>query len=333
MNSSIGPFLVIGAGIVLGILLRAWKRFPPEAPRVLNAYVIAVALPTLVLSQLPKFLYTLGSGAPQSGGGSVWVLIILALIPWLVFGVAILFFGVLYRMGKITKGQWGLLALSGGLGNTSFVGIPLIEALLGKEQIPRAILLDQLGTFLALSVAGTMWISYLKSSEAGAFRATRFLKAVFQFPPFLAILASFVYARFGVFEAEGSFSPGVQSAIQSALERFAQTLVPVAMVSVGSQLKLSFGEIRRESKGIAWGLGYKMALAPLMIWILTSALLRNHPEALKLGVLEAAMAPMITATVLGMEEGFAPKLGALMLGIGIPLSLFTVPLWSRVLSL
>lgn len=329
MNSPIGPFLVIGVGIVLGMLLRAWNRFPAEAPRVLNAYVIAVALPALVLSQLPRFIHSLGNDAMNPGEGAVGVLVILALIPWLIFGAAVLFFGVLFRMGKITKEQWGLLALSGGLGNTSFVGIPLIEALMGKEQIPMAILLDQFGTFLALSVAGTVWISFLKSSEAGAFRVSRVVKDVLRFPPFLAIAASFIYAHFGVFEGESAFVLSVQS----ALERFALTLVPVAMISVGAQLKLSLSEVRRESKGIFWGLGYKMALAPLLIWAVTSPFFRNHPEALKLGVLESAMAPMITATVLGMEEGFAPKLGALMLGIGIPLSLFTVPLWSQLVTL
>lgn len=321
MNSSIGPFLVIIGGIALGILLRRFGRIPAEGPRVLNAYVISVALPALVLSQLPRFLHSLGNDASNRGSdGGALVLFALPLIPWLIFGVAIFFFGLFYRFGMITKGEWGLLALSGGLGNTAFVGFPLIEALLGRGELPHAILLDQLGTFLALPVAGMAWISFLKTTHS-RFNLGRFLKDVLQFPPFLALLMSFFFARFGMPEL-----------LQGPLERFAATLVPVAMVSVGAQLNLKLGEIGREAKGVALGLGYKMVLAPFLILICTRTLFAEHHEILKVGVLEAAMAPMITSTVLGMEAGFAPELGALMLGVGIPLSLVSVPIWNWVLG-
>jgi predicted permease len=68
-----------------------------------------------------------------------------------------------------------------------------------------------------------------------------------------------------------------------------------------------------------------MVLAPVFIWAFASLLGMSEPTR-EIAVLEAAMAPMITATVLAMEAGLAPNLGALMLGIGIPLSLVTVPL-------
>lgn len=41
------------------------------------------------------------------------------------------------------------------LGNTGFVGIPLVEALLGKEAVAYAILYDQFGTFIALNTLGS----------------------------------------------------------------------------------------------------------------------------------------------------------------------------------
>jgi predicted permease len=284
----------------------------------LNAYVISVAVPALVLAQLPPFLRDLGSKSEGIDAS----LFFLPLIPWLIFGGAILFFGGLHHRGWIRRDQWGLLALSAGLGNTAFVGFPLIEALLGPENLPLAILLDQLGTFLALSVGGTLWVSYFHSSGR-TFDRKRFLNELFRFPPFLSLLASFAVVPFDPFPP----------LIQSAIERFSATLVPVAMVSVGVQLSFDRSLLTREVRGVFFGLGYKMALMPLLVGLVAYFLLQMRGDMLSVAVLEAAMAPMITSTVLGIEAGFAPELGALMLGVGIPLSLATVPLIHYFLSL
>jgi predicted permease len=45
-------------------------------------------------------------------------------------------------------------------------------------------------------------------------------------------------------------------------------------------------------------------------------------------VAEAAMAPMITGALLAMEHGLEPRLASAMVGLGVPLSLVTVPLWA-----
>ncbi|MBS1961462.1 MAG: AEC family transporter [Bdellovibrionales bacterium] len=321
MNASAGPFLVILASLGLGLLLRRSRHLPDTAPKTLNAYVIAVAVPALVLAQLPGFLRELGSHVERIDAG----LVFLPLIPWLIFFGAIGFFGWLHRKGVIRRDQWALLSLSAGLGNTAFVGFPLIEALVGPRSLPLAILLDQLGTFLALSVAGTFFISYVHATEPAAgdapeaapkFHVDRFARELFRFPPFLALLASFGVA------AIGTFPPIAQGVI----EKLAATLVPVAMVSVGAQLRFDRRSVGREARGLFVGLGYKMALAPLGIALLAYGVFRLRDEKLAVAVLEAAMAPMITSTVLGIEADFAPELGALMLGVGIPLSLLTVPL-------
>ncbi len=311
MNGAFGPFLVIGLGLILGFLLRRSGHLPAGAPRGLNAYVIIIALPGVVLSQLPPFF----RGLMAESGTRDLSFLFLPLLPWLIFGAAILFFGWIYRRGWIRRDQYGLLVLSGGLGNTSFVGLPLLEALLGRESLPLGILLDQLGTFLALSLGGTAWIAYFRSESTG-FSGRRFLRELFRFPPFVAVIAAFVLSLFPPF-------PGF---LQLALERIGSTLVPVAMVSVGATLNLDPSVFRTEAGGLAWGLGFKMLLTPIFFGLLSYFVFQLRGEVFAVALLESAMAPMITATVLGMEAGFAPGLGALMLGIGIPLSLLTVPL-------
>ena len=48
-------------------------------------------------------------------------------------------------------------------------------------------------------------------------------------------------------------------------------------------------------------------------------------------MLQAATAPMISAGILAQQSGLAPKLANTVVGIGIVLSLATVPLWNTLL--
>ena len=55
-------------------------------------------------------------------------------------------------------------------------------------------------------------------------------------------------------------------------------------------------------------------------------------DVLKITVFEAAMAPMITAGVVAVENNLNPRLANLMVGVGILLSLATVKIWFHVLA-
>jgi len=53
---------------------------------------------------------------------------------------------------------------------------------------------------------------------------------------------------------------------------------------------------------------------------------------LSVTVFEAAMGPMIGASIVAMDHELDPPLITLMVGIGIPLSFLTVPAWWHWLS-
>ncbi|HNE83258.1 MAG TPA: AEC family transporter, partial [bacterium] len=50
-------------------------------------------------------------------------------------------------------------------------------------------------------------------------------------------------------------------------------------------------------------------------------------------IFEAAMPPMITAAILATEHDLRPELASLMVGIGIIVSMFTLPFWWVLLTL
>ena len=64
--------------------------------------------------------------------------------------------GLIVFTGVGRLAQWpapttGGLILSGSLANTSFVGLPMIEAFYGVSFLGVGVLMDQLGTYTALS--------------------------------------------------------------------------------------------------------------------------------------------------------------------------------------
>jgi predicted permease len=79
-------------------------------------------------------------------------------------------------------------------------------------------------------------------------------------------------------------------------------------------------------------LGWKLLLAPLVIWL--AALATGMSDAiLTIAVLEAAMAPLISAAILAEQNDLEPQLANTVLGFGIVLSLVTVPLADYLLGL
>jgi predicted permease len=53
---------------------------------------------------------------------------------------------------------------------------------------------------------------------------------------------------------------------------------------------------------------------------------------LSVTVFEAAMGPMIGASIVAIDHELDPPLLTLMVGVGIPLSFLTLPVWWHLLS-
>ncbi|HET7360523.1 MAG TPA: AEC family transporter, partial [Salinimicrobium sp.] len=95
--------------------------------------------------------------------------------------------------------------------------------------------------------------------------------------------------------------------------------------SVGLQLKLR--EWKNEIRFIVPALSYKLILAPLLILIVCLGFGITNFIA-KISIFEAAMAPMVTGTIIATDYNLNPKLANIILGIGIPISFLTTFLWA-----
>src|SRR5258706_10113534 len=109
----------------------------------LNWWVINIALPALVLELIPQLRFD-----PQ-----LWLLVV---SQWGVFIGAFVLFRAIGRSLGWSPARIGALTLVCGLGNTSFMGYPMIEALRGPQGLALAVVADQAGCFLMLAVGGVM---------------------------------------------------------------------------------------------------------------------------------------------------------------------------------
>lgn len=296
-------FVLILLFLSLGFLARRQSKFPPETPQVLNVFVLYVALPALVLQKIPSLQFS-------------WNLLIPALVPWvLVLAVA----GAVLLLGRLW--QWPrdvivalLIVLP--LGNTSFLGFPMVEALFGADWMPYAMIYDQVGSFVTLATWSTILAAVYGQNQTTV-TARAIVWRILTFPPFIALVVALLLKSF-------SYPPLLQKAIDS----LALTLVPLIMFAVGFQLQLSFkGE--RLSPLLA-GLTIKLLGMPLLA-LGGLLLLGLEGKAVQVSVFEAAMPPMITAGAVAMMAGLAPRLVAALVGFGLLLSFITLPAWSWLL--
>jgi predicted permease len=289
--------LLLFVCLILGVLVARFAHPPAGIVPGINWWVINVALPALVLELIPKVKFD-----PQ-----LWFPVA---AMWLTFGGAWLLFGLLGPRLGWSRQRTGALILVCGLGNTSFMGYPLMQALHGQPGLALAVVADQLGAFPILASAGIVVASIYAGRKP---EPALILRRIVTFPAFVALLVGIVAGACGGWPTllDGVFAPvGV-------------TLTPLALFSVGLQFKFHPGN--RQLGAVSWGLGWKLLLAPLLCWTMGVAM-GVGGLVLTVGVLQAAMAPMISAAILADEYELEPALANTVLGAGIALSLLTIPL-------
>ena len=205
-----------------------------------------------------------------------------------------------------------------GFGNTSFIGIPVIQSLFGENGLKTVMLADQPGSFVALSTVGIV----VANSYSGTKNSLlEIFSKIIRFPPFIAFSAAVIL---------NVFSISIPAEVDEVFKTLGATTVPLALVSVGSQLKWQQSGLN--SKPIFWGLLFKLILFPAFIFVLYFIVLNQRGETVEIAFLESAMAPMITAAIIASTHQLDPKLCNQMVGIGIPLSFVTLAFWYLVMQ-
>lgn len=301
-----GNIILIFVCLFVGLLLQRVKDFPQNSHKVLNQFVIYISLPALALYYIPKIQITSDLLYPLA-------------VPWIGFVLSFLFFSILGKKFGWSKKLIGCLVLTGGLGNTAFVGFPIIEALYGKEGLETAIIIDQPGTFVVLATLGVLVASYY---SRGTTTTTLILKKILAFPPFVAFT---IAALLNVLQYD------FVNEMQIVFQKLGDTVTPIALIAVG--LQLSFERKSKHWRFLTLGLAFKLFITPAFFAVFYIFILGKSGTIFDISIIESAMAPMITGSILATSHGLKPKLSSMMVGFGIPLSFLTVAFWFWILQI
>jgi malate permease and related proteins len=289
--------------LLLGVLLGQLRALPERTADVLDTVLIRVSLPGLILAVVP--------GVEVDAE-----LLVPAVVAWATLALTAVTMWLLARLARLDQRTTGTLLLVVPLANTSFLGFPAVEALLGADHLPAAVVYDQLGTFLALATYGAVVAArYGGTTRPGVGDVAR---RVVTFPPLVAMAVAVALIGVGV--------PGPVDAVASQL---GATVTPLAMLAVGLRLHLGPGDWRPGL--LAGALAVRLLVAPAAVFGLATALGASG-VAWSTSVLESAMPPMVTASVLASQAGLDGRLGARLVGVGVLVSMATLPAWAWLVS-
>lgn len=291
--------------LFIGVCLRYIKAFPPNTHTVLNQFVIYISLPALALYYIPKIAISTDLLFPLG-------------IAWIGFFLSFLFFAGLGHWLGWSRKLIGCLVLMGGLGNTSFVGFPVIEAIYGKEGLKTAIIVDQPGSFMVMATLGII-VAALYSR--GKPQPREIVRKIIFFPPFIAFFFGIVLNILHI---------DFVDALQAVFQKLGNTVTPIALVAVGFQITFAGRSSHWGFLGV--GLFFKLFLVPLFFFVFYRIVLKRDGLDIDVSIMESAMAPMITASVLASSHGLKSRLATMMIGIGIPLSFLTLGFWYWILG-
>ncbi|MEO1574408.1 MAG: AEC family transporter [Pseudomonadota bacterium] len=290
-------FAWLAAGFIAGLIARRAFTIPDAAPDAINTYIIYLALPAMILLRVPALEMNARALLPV---GFAWLVVL---------GCAAVVL-VLARAHRWPRDITGALLMVAPLSNSAYVGIPVTDALTAGSATPYAILYDQLGNFVALSVYGTLITVVFGQTERAS--VATIARRILLFPPFLTLLVALALGP-------GTLPP----AVTVPLGWLGATMGPVAMFIVGVQLELTVPASLRRPLG--YGLATCLVVAPGLA-LGAALVIGGGGEAARASILQAAMPPMITAALLAMAAGFSRRLTVAMVGIGSLISLLTVPL-------
>ena len=296
--------VVLLVGLAGGAVFRRTTKIGTDAEQAVTFWVLNVALPALALRVLHDVAF------PRS-------IVAVIAVPYLLFAVTCALYLGLARPLRLSREAVAALIAATACANTSFVGIPMVTAFFGTSQVPIAVLVDQLGSFMLLNTV-VMILVAVAGEDPGAAAPREIARGVLTAPPLLAVIAGLAlrpvhYPHW----------------LTEVLTQLGDTLTPLALFAIG--LQLEFGAAWRWRRELTVGLVVKLFVAPGLViagYALAGSL---GDRAIQVALFEATMPPMVAGALMASRRNLANPLPSLLVGLGVPLSIVTCAGWSFLL--
>jgi len=273
--AEMSPVFTLILIVAVGILLRRLHVLSTEDTTSIRKFVFNVSLPALT------FISLYSNPIP-----------IKAL--WLIPGVIVI--QVLgYLTFRLVPMRYRETVFSGFLGNTAFMGYPVVQAILGQGALPLAVIYEQTHSFMVLSV----WVHK---------NARNFIN-----PPLVAMLLALILKRVAL-----------PQFFTDACQLVGNSTSPLAMLFVGLTVDLDFNWRALIPASI------KLALVPAMALALT-LVLPVAGDIRSVFILQSAMPTMVASVVYGAEIGLDVQKLSRNVVVSTLLFPLTILFWARFL--
>jgi predicted permease len=265
---AIAPVLLL---VGIGVVLRRFGVLRREDSKVLNGVIVYVALPALIFTSV--------AAAPLS-----FELLRAAGVAWAVSLVGLSVAWEIARTLRLPARTAGGFVLAATLGNTGYLGYPIVQALLGPGALPAAVFYDVFGTVAVLFTLGIAVAARYGEHEG----RINVLKELFTFPAMIALLVALAF-RFVPLPV------AVSATVMDWTGIAAKMAVPLIMVSLGISLDLS--ALRGSLAPLGALAGVKLLLLPAIA--VAIAVMTKDTGGVRVLALQAGMPSMMLALVVG----------------------------------
>lgn len=216
----------------------------------------------------------------------------------------------------ISRPEFGVMILAASFGNVTYLGLPVINEMLGTQFGYVAILYDLLATTPILLTLGVFIAARYGSGEAVS--VSESLKRVLKLPPLWAVVAG-IAVNFGGVE--------IPRLVLDATSLMGKAVIPIMIFTVG--LALDFRDLKRLRVAVP-ALVIKLIVSPLIAWWIGSQL-GMTTDAVKGVVIEGAMPVMVLSLVIADEFDLDVPLAAACIAVSTVALFFTMPVMMNLL--
>ena len=267
----VGAIAPVLAFVGIGVALRRFGVLRREDAKPLTGVIVYVALPALIFTSVARAAFSLEF---LKAAGVAWAVSLAALsVAWEVAHAL--------NLPRRTAGAFVLVAA---LGNTGYLGYPVVRALLGEGALPAAVFYDVFGTVAVLFTLGIA-VAARHGEHEGRLNV---LKELFTFPAMIALLVALAY-RFVPLPLV------VSNTVMDWTGVAATMAVPLIMVSLGVSLDMT--ALRGSFKPLGAAAAIKLLLLPVLA-VGVATIMRDR-SMLHLLALQAGMPSVMLSLVVG----------------------------------
>lgn len=299
------------AGIIANYGVKLSSDTKSTLTRLSNLWIIRVAIIAIIFLNVPNLNITVSALVPTAVAWG-WLLLSACLV--LMAG----------RILQLRRDIIGSMLLLVPLGNTSFIGYPMVLAFFDSEVLGFALFYDQLGSFIALATYATIVLAIYTSTdgeEQSVINWQTWRKIAYKvatFPPLLALLLALLLPLDSLVDNT-----------RPLLELLGASLMPLALFTLGLQFQPTL--VKEQVSPLCLSIAFKMLLAPILVyWVLSAFALPE--KVFQASVFESAMPMMMTPGILAIQAGLAPRFTATLLGYSTLFSMVSLPVWAFLLG-